>query len=152
MIRRAFIGLTLLALSYLAFANASSALAQAGSTGGTIGKQDKSISGGGEADTARAGPQLKRSATKSQGTPSSHSCNRIVGNWTWYLGLTETVFNQNGTAQNVAGKATGTWTCTGGRAVAKWSTGYVDRMSISSDGDSLSITNNLGVAFTATRK
>jgi len=46
--RRASIGIGLLALSHLAFANVSSALAQAGSTGGTIGKQDKSISGGEE--------------------------------------------------------------------------------------------------------
>jgi hypothetical protein len=45
--RRAFIGFALLALSHFAFANVSSALAQAGSTGGTIGKQDKSISGDG---------------------------------------------------------------------------------------------------------
>src|SRR5665213_2414436 len=45
MMRRASIGIALLALSHLAFANASSALAQAGSTGGTIGKQDKSIAG-----------------------------------------------------------------------------------------------------------
>ena len=46
--RRVFIGFALLALSYLAFANITSALAQAGNAGGTIGKQDKSISGGQE--------------------------------------------------------------------------------------------------------
>ena len=45
MMRRASIGIALLALSHLAFANASLALAQAGSTGGTIGKQDKSLAG-----------------------------------------------------------------------------------------------------------
>jgi hypothetical protein len=44
--RGAFIGIALLALSHFAFANVTAALAQAGSTGGTIGKQDKSISGG----------------------------------------------------------------------------------------------------------
>ena len=44
--RHASIGVALLVLSHLAFAKVSSALAQAGSTGGTIGKQDKSISGG----------------------------------------------------------------------------------------------------------
>ena len=43
--RRTFIGLALLALSHFAFADVSPAFAQAGSTGGTIGKQDKSISG-----------------------------------------------------------------------------------------------------------
>jgi hypothetical protein len=46
--RRASIGIAVLALSHLVFANASSALAQAGSTGGTVGKIDKSVSGGGE--------------------------------------------------------------------------------------------------------
>jgi hypothetical protein len=46
MMRRASFRIALLALSHLAFSNASPALAQAGSTGGTIGKQDKSISGG----------------------------------------------------------------------------------------------------------
>jgi hypothetical protein len=44
--RTASIGIALLTLSHLVFANASSALAQAGSTGGTVGKMDKSISGG----------------------------------------------------------------------------------------------------------
>ena len=52
MMRRASIGIALLTLSHLAFANASSALAQAGSTGGTIGKQDKSIAG--DVDRPRA--------------------------------------------------------------------------------------------------
>jgi hypothetical protein len=51
---RASIGIALLAPSHLAFANASSALAQAGSTGGTVGKQDKSISGGEDVDRPRA--------------------------------------------------------------------------------------------------
>ena len=54
MMRRASIGIALLALSHLSFANASSAFAQAGSTGGTIGKQDKSISGGEDEDRPRA--------------------------------------------------------------------------------------------------
>jgi hypothetical protein len=52
--QRASIGIALLTLSHLAFANASSALAQAGSTGGTIGKRDKSISGGEEVPSSRA--------------------------------------------------------------------------------------------------
>jgi hypothetical protein len=59
--RLASIGIVLLALSHLVFANASSALAQAGSTGGTIGKTDKSVSGGGEA--ASPEPRAKSHAT-----------------------------------------------------------------------------------------
>src|SRR5471032_614275 len=54
MMRRAAIGIVLLGLSHLAFANMSAALAQAGSTGGTIGKQEKSISGDVDADRTRA--------------------------------------------------------------------------------------------------
>jgi hypothetical protein len=57
--RRASIGIGLLALSHFAIVNVSSALAQAGSTGGTIGKQNKSISG--EDHSARPAERSKRS-------------------------------------------------------------------------------------------
>jgi hypothetical protein len=67
MMRCASNGITLLALSHLAFANASSALAQAGSIGGSIGKQDKSISGGEEAERPHATPQSKRPAVNISG-------------------------------------------------------------------------------------
>jgi hypothetical protein len=60
--RSAWNGIALLVLSHLAFANVSSALAQAGSIGGSIGKQDKSISGSEEADRPRAVPHPKRPA------------------------------------------------------------------------------------------
>src|ERR1700689_4435242 len=69
--RRASIGITLLALSHLVFANASSALAQAGSTGGTIGKQDKSISGGEVADRPRAALHPMRRAARAPAESSS---------------------------------------------------------------------------------
>jgi hypothetical protein len=111
--RRASIGIALLALSHLAFANVSSALAQAGSIGGTIGKQDKSISGGEEADRPRAAPHPKRPAAKAQETSSGHSCSRIVGTWTWYLGTSESVFHKDGTARHSTSGATGKWTCAG---------------------------------------
>jgi len=145
--------MALLALSHLAFANASSALAQAGSTGGTIGKQDKSISGGVDAETPRAAPDPKRPATKARDTSPDHSCNRVVGNWTWYLGLTETVFNQDGSARN-SGGATGTWTCTGATVTATWNIGSTDRGTISHDGNSLAVVSTYhgGVKFTATRR
>ena len=80
--QRASIGITLLALSHLA--HASSALAQAGSTGGTIGKQDKSISGGAELDAPRAAPHEKRPAANTRETPSRASKNSIIGRWQWH--------------------------------------------------------------------
>ena len=72
------IGIALLTLLYLVSASAPSALAQAGSTGGTIGKQDKSASGGEEADRPRAAPQPKRAAANmreiSSGAAQSAVC------------------------------------------------------------------------------
>jgi|SRR5665213_140882 len=151
--RRGTIGIVLLALSYFAFANVSSALAQAGSTGGAVGKRDKSISGGEEADTLRGVPHPKRSAAKSQESSSDHSCGRIVGRWTWYRGVSETVFNQNGTAQNSFGN-TGKWTCAGATFRNEWVSGDKESYTIASDGHSMSVVSTWGggVKFTATRR
>ena len=151
--RRASIGIAVLALAHLAFANVSSALAQAGSIGGTIGKQDKSISGGEEADRPRAAPHPKRPAAKAQETSSGHSCSRIVGTWSWYLGVTETVFNQNGTVRNSGGN-TGKWTCAGATVRNEWVSGDTERYTISPDGNSMSVVSTWhgGTRFTATRR
>src|SRR5260370_561889 len=108
--RRAFIGIALLALTHLAFEDVSSARAQAGSTGGTIGKQDKSISAGEAEGSARAAPYPKRPSAKPQRTSSGHSCGKIVGRWSWYLGTSESVFHQDGSAGHPASGATGKWT------------------------------------------
>lgn len=81
MVRFASIGIALLALSLLAFANVSSALAQAGSTGGSIGKRDKSISGGEEeAERPRAAPRAKRPAAVNSNRVNSDGIN-ISGLW-----------------------------------------------------------------------
>ena len=72
--RHAFIGIALLALSLFAFANVTSALAQAGSTGGTIGKTDKSIS-----DHANE-PKRARTKVKAHTTDSSQvRVNKFIG-------------------------------------------------------------------------
>jgi len=74
MMRRASIGILLLAFSHLAFANASSALAQAGSTGGTIGKQEKTISGGEDVDKPRAvTPQRKETKARRERSARTRS-------------------------------------------------------------------------------
>jgi hypothetical protein len=56
--------------------------AQAGSTGGVIGKQDKSISGGAEADRPRAAPLEKRPAANTRETRASK--NTLIGRWQWH--------------------------------------------------------------------
>jgi hypothetical protein len=146
-----------LALSLAAFASLTgvrSALAQAGSTGGTVGKTDKSLSGGEDArPTSQPNSQahVRQPTTKEQRTGGS--CGKIVGTWAWHylLGTSETVFRSDGTASN-SGGITNTWTCAGSIIVATWSHGFVDRIKVSPDGSSLSITNNIGQSFSATRK
>jgi len=155
--RRASIGIVTLAVSHLAFANASSALAQAGSVGGTIGKQNKSISGGEEADRPRAAPVPKRAAAKVQETPSARSCNRIVGTWSWYLGTSESVFHKDGSALHPVSGATGKWSCAGSTVNVVWSyqgTLRTDRMTLSQDGNSISVVSPYGggIKFTGTRR
>jgi hypothetical protein len=58
--RRAPIGIAALVVSLAAFAHGSPALAQAGSTGGAIGKQGKSVSGGEESSSPSEGQERHR--------------------------------------------------------------------------------------------
>ena len=69
--RRAFIGFSLLALSHFAFANVTAALAQAGSTGGTIGKTDKSLSGNEETPARRPNGRSAKATPASSSLPST---------------------------------------------------------------------------------
>jgi hypothetical protein len=97
-------------LGLLAPGQQESALAQAGSTGGTIGKQDKSISGGDDAaDSRHAVPtsQHHGSASHSVATaPTGGPCSRIIGTWLWYNGVSVTVHsNSNKTTQSDGGTA-----------------------------------------------
>ena len=78
--QRASIGIALLTLSHLALANVSSALAQAGTTGGTIGKQDKSISGSEEADRPRAAAPAKRPTARKREPTRPESKQKVFVN------------------------------------------------------------------------
>ena len=93
-------------------AGASSAFAQAGSTGGTVGRQDKSVSGGGEEQSAPQGRSAK---------PLGHSPER--------QGLPQTVrFSES----SIGGNHSITLRHTGGNAYeGTWEVGIVSRMTIS---------------------
>jgi hypothetical protein len=154
---RAFMGIVTLAISLLAFADVSPALAQAGSVGGTIGKQDKSISGGEEADRPRAAPLPKRSATSPRETSSGRYCNRIVGTWSWYPSINDSIFHKDGTALHPSSGTTGKWSCAGNTVNVLWSyqgTLRTDRMTLSQDGNSIFVDSPYGggIKFTGTRR
>jgi hypothetical protein len=148
----ASIGIALLALSHLAFANVSSAFAQAGSTGGTVGKQDKSVSGGEEADRPRAAPQPKRAAANTREISSGAACGRIVGTWNWPNGST-VFFSKGGNTGTTGQPPNGTWKCSGSKIIAAYNNGWRAECVLALDGNSMTITTNLlPGTYTATRK
>lgn len=105
-------------------------VAQAGSTGGTIGKQGKSVSGGEErsSPTQSAKPGQRRGAA---------SCPNIIGVWnSWASGLfgkADTTFNNNGTAIHRSG-IPGTWKCENGQLTMIWGrSGRVEHFTLSPD-------------------
>lgn len=115
-----------------------------GSAGGTVGKQDKSTSGGEERGAPlRNGSAAPLSANRSDG------CSSVVGSYTYPAG-TVTVFKPDKTATNSFGLE-GTWSCAGGIVTVKWNTGFVDRL-VPSGGLNFSATNNHGWAWSAQRQ
>lgn len=131
----------LLAVGFLSVASGllaagPEAFAQAGSTGGTIGKTDKSESGSEPAATAPASQPRKPSGA-ARNVPAS-SCNRMPGSWSWFNGVT-VVIRADGTASD--GPHTARWSCSNGAVVMHWSHGYTDRLSLSQDGTHLQGTN-----------
>jgi hypothetical protein len=119
-------------------------LAQSGSTGGSIGKTNKSISGG---DTERRGEEHARKPHRSSEHHAS-GCN-IAGKWTWSTGGTATIKHGGKLSK---GARTASWTCSNDKVVLVWSHGFVDHLTLSEDGRTLSGTNNLGYEITASRK
>lgn len=140
------IGLAMLSALVVA-AQQHVAFAQAGSTGGVIGKQDKSVSGGGavEEPTVRsAGP--RRAPEKSPGQDQTRSaCGRMPGVWTangWYnsiYGRGDVVLNADGSARHVSG-IVGTWTCRGNHFVMDWKNWAHGEGTLSNDGSTITFT------------
>jgi len=121
------------------------AFAQSDSIGGSLGKTDKSASGGEPAPEARKRAALKPAKAV---TAREASCRYLVGAWIWSPGTT--IFAADGSERHSSG-ATGAWTCKDGVAIATWNNGFVDTIRISPDGKTLSIENNMGRTFSVTR-
>lgn len=143
----------------LSFAPGTSPTFAQGSTGGTLGKTDQSLSGGGANDTRpekkperRAPP--KQGAAVQQDPAKTSRCAMIVGTWTWVHGV-DFVFKANGTYQPASGTG-GTWTCANGVYVLRGhGNDGVDRMTVSSDGNTMTGTSFITghtIPFSVTRK
>lgn len=129
-------GIPLAAAALIVFAihSGAPALAQSGSTGGTLGKTDQSLSGG----QRKPGAAVEPKKTKGAAPESRQSgCARIAGSWLWSNGISVAV-SANSTASATNGDKA-TLACTGGVYAFKWQAfGNESRMTLSADGKRLS--------------
>jgi hypothetical protein len=153
------LGIAMLGLLLAAFENDS--LAQSGSTGGTVGDINKTLSGErATAPNAPARPRPKterpnetgsRTTVQSPGESVSESspCKRLLGAWTFSNGI-GVLFKAGGELSATNGDA-GSWTCDSGMIAARWSK-WTDHYVISADGAHLSGNSGvLNMALTATK-
>jgi hypothetical protein len=122
-----------------------SAFAQAGSTGGTIGKQDKSISSGEElqAPVPRRPRSKPPNSTATKQSEDGRGCGRIVGAWKWSNNV-DVVVKPDGTADATDG-GHAILTCDSGMYVFKWSgVGNMSRLTLAADGKRMSGMGSFG--------
>jgi len=137
----------------LSCASAGTAAAQAGSVGGTIGKQDKSISGNERAAAPRPARNQRQGRNKpspASGRSSQASCRSIVGTWaSWASGIygkQDTKIKADGTLEHRTSK--GTWSCTAGEYIHVWdSFGVRGPYTLSPDGKRLIKIKDGSVSF-----
>jgi len=127
------------------FAGGSLAFGQAGSTGGAIGKTDKSISGTEAAPNSRS---EKRTPERANG-PSL--CDKVAGSWMWrWLNNSAVVtLSADGTSSASNGNS-GSWTCAGRTVVVNWPLGP-DALTLSADARRLAGKGVMGIGVTGTR-
>jgi hypothetical protein len=136
--RREFLSLVFTAITIAAWAMAFPSFAQGGSTGGSIGKQNKSVSGG-ESDAPAPRP-LKKGVARHPDRPNKppkSGCPSIVGAWnSWsshIFGSGDAVMDADGTAKHASG-ITGRWHCDNGQLYIEWSDGKPGPVRVSADG------------------
>lgn len=128
-------------------------LAQGGSTGGTIGKQNKAVSG----DREQTAPQQNLNTPAAQSKPAENEkkagCMKIVGTWDWIFGATRRFLPTRRIPNDDRGG--GTWTCHADNYVVKFADGSEDRLKMSSDGNSMSGVSSVtgfAIGFTVRRR
>jgi hypothetical protein len=128
--------------------NTSLALAQAGSTGGTIGKTDKSVGSGDEAKR----PKPTHASVRRRETVRSSSCSKLIGVWKGALGG-DLTYKSSGVVLSTVPVNEGRWSCGGTGITVTWTKfNSTDHCTLSSDGMLQTCTNNAGNSFTRSRK
>jgi hypothetical protein len=132
------------------------AMGQAGSTGGTIGKTEKSASGGEEAQPATSSKASRHASRRTGSKSFGDGCGRIIGVWTWRISIPSwrIVVKPNGVAyHSIDNGIKGAWSCDGDKVVFVWADGrYLDHVTLLPDANRLEGTNINGTKFTGTRE
>jgi hypothetical protein len=128
------------------FAARATEFAQAGSTGGTIGKTDKSVSG------PEAPPKIQSTEKPSTRAGTGSPCDKVAGSWMWrWLNDSTVVTLSPDRSSSAANGNIGNWTCTGRTLVIVWRISGPDEMTLSPDAKRAAGTGGLGVGVTGTR-
>jgi hypothetical protein len=128
----------------LSLASEKSALAQAGSVGGTIGKTDKSASGD-ESQPNRHStirrPRASLDVNRADAGSGMAACARAVGIWFWVS--QEVTIKSDGKVESPGGP--GTWSCINGKVHVHWIDFPIplEILSISADGKNMTSENTL---------
>jgi hypothetical protein len=144
-----FLSASAFAVALLALPNAN-AWAQAGSAGGSIGKQGKSVSGGESApEPRRAAPKpapprqsrARSAAAEPKPRAAPSICAQVTGaTWSsWAAGMFgpgDTTFAGGGRAVHRSG-ITGNWSCSGSKMLLQWPGETMRPMTMSADGKTL---------------
>ena len=139
----------------------SSALAQSGSVGGSVGPSEKTLSGERSAaepaapaphhpiPARRTEPEHRAPAPPKEAAAGSSRCQMLLGSWSFSNGV-GVMFKPGGGLSSTTGDG-GTWSCDNGMVAAHWPH-WTDHYLVSSDG--AHITGNSGLlnaALTATK-
>lgn len=131
-----------------ACANGSFALAQAGSTGGTVGRTGKSVAGEDEAKR----PKPARSNVRRREIVRTSSCSKLIGVWKGALGG-DITYKSGGVVLSTVPVNEGRWSCGGTGITVTWMKFHsADHCTLSSDGMLQTCMNNSGNSFTRSRK
>jgi hypothetical protein len=84
---------------------------------------------------------------------TSAACNAVQGDWSWFTGYVVSL-KANHTIL-YGDRPAGTWECINSSrnsARLKWSSGFIDSISVSNDGEKISGVNNIGVKVSGNRR
>jgi hypothetical protein len=130
------------------WANGSLALAQTGSTGGSIGKTGKSVTGGDEPE--RSYPA--RSTARHRETVRVSTCSKLLGVWKGALGG-DITYKSGGAVTSTIPVNEGRWSCGNTGIIVTWTKiPSADHCTLSSNGMLQTCTNNAGNSFVRSRK